>query len=260
MDFRMDVFSLDGKVALVTGAGRGIGAEIARTFAKAGAAIVVNDLREPNATKVAKEITDTGGKAIGLGADVSDPSAVNAMVQWANKQFGPIDILVNNAAIYPIESFDAQSIESWNHHLAVNLSSAFYCCKAVVPKMKTKKSGKIINLSSVTFLLGAGNSPAYVAAKGGIVGLTRNLAFELGPFNICVNVLSPGLIDTDGCRDLMGQGIFNQTHIDKIIEQQCIKRHLQPIDIARVALFLASPASDCITGQFIEADGGWMKH
>lgn len=256
----MDIFSLQGKVALVTGAGQGIGAEIARTFAKAGAAVVVNDLREPNASAVAKDITHGGGRAIGLGADVSDPSAVNAMVQWAAKQLGPIDILVNNAAIFPMETFDQQNIESWNQHLAVNLSSAFYCCKAVVPMMKARKSGKIINLSSVTFLLGAGNSPAYVAGKGGIVGLTRNLAFELGPFNICANVLSPGLIDTDGCRDLMGQGTFNQGHIDKIIEQQCIKRHLQPIDIARVALFLASPASDCITGQFIEADGGWMKH
>jgi len=256
----MDIFSLAGKVALVTGAGQGIGAEIARTFAKAGAAVVVNDLREPKAAAVAKEITDAGGQAVGLGADVSDPSAVNAMVQWAAKQLGPIQILVNNAAIYPMETFDEQSNESWNHHLQVNLSSVFYCCKAVAPTMKKKKWGKIINLASVTFLLGAGNSPAYVASKGGIVGLTRNLAHELGSFNICANVLSPGLIDTEGCRQLMGQGIFNQQHIDKIIDQQCIKRHLQPRDIANVALFLASPASDCITGQFIEADGGWMKY
>jgi NAD(P)-dependent dehydrogenase (short-subunit alcohol dehydrogenase family) len=256
----MEIFSLAGQTALVTGAGTGIGAEIARTFAKAGAAVVVNDLREPSADIVAKEITASGGKAIGLGADVSDPSAVNAMMQWASKQLGPITILVNNAGIYPIQTFDQQDVASWRHHLEVNLSSAFYCCKAVVPMMKERKYGKIINLSSVTFLLGAGNSPAYVAAKGGMVGLTRNLASELGPFNICANVLSPGLVDTDGCRQIMGQGLFTQEHIDRIIAQQCIKRHLQPRDMANVALFLASPASDCITGQFIEADGGWVKY
>ena len=256
----MSAFSLTGKVALVTGAGQGIGAAIARTLGTEGASVAVNDLREPNASRVAKEITNSGGKAIGLGADVSDPSAVNAMVQWAAKQLGPIDILVNNAGIYPMEPFDKQSIESWNHHLSVNLSSVFYCCKAVAPMMKEKKAGKIINLGSVTFLLGGGNSPAYVAAKGGIIGLTRNLATELGPFNIHVNAISPGLIDTEGCRQLMGHEVFNQQHIDRILEQQCLKRHLQPADIANVALFLASSASDCITGQMIEADGGWMKH
>src|SRR5438094_723282 len=104
------MFSLAGKVALVTGAGQGIGAEIARTFASAGAAVVVNDLRESSASRLAKEITDAGGKAIGLGADVSDASAVNALVQWAAKHFGAIDILVNNAAIYPMETLDQQSI------------------------------------------------------------------------------------------------------------------------------------------------------
>src|ERR1051325_7374428 len=230
----MEVFSLAGKVALVTGAGQGIGAEIARTFARAGAIIAVNDLREPAVSRVAKEIIAGGGNAVGLGADVSDPSAVNAMTQWAAKELGPIDILVNNAAIYPMEPFDAQGVESWNHHLAICLSSAFYCCKAIVPAMKQRRSGKIINISSVTFLVGMGNSPAYVAAKGGIVGLTRNLACELGPFNIHVNVLSPGLVDTEGSREMMGHGVFNQQHIDRIIEQQCIKRHLQPADIAPV--------------------------
>lgn len=256
----MDAFSLKNKVALITGAGQGIGAEIARQFANAGAAVAVNDLREPKATAVAEEISDAGGKTIGLGADVSDPSAVNAMVQWAAKEFGPIDILVNNAAVYPMETFDQQTVESWNHHLTVNLSSAFYCAKAVAPMMKEKKAGKIINIASVTFFLGAGNSPAYVASKGGIVGLTRNLAHELGPYNICVNAISPGLIDSEGTRQLMGQGSFNQEHIDRIIRQQCIKRHLVPVDIARVAVFLASSASDAISGQLIEVDGGWMKY
>jgi 3-oxoacyl-[acyl-carrier protein] reductase len=256
----MDIYSLAGKVALVTGAGQGIGAEIARTFAKAGAAVVVNDLREPCADNIAKQITAGGGKAIGLGADVSDPSAINAMAQWAARQLGPITILVNNAAIYPIQTFDQQDVASWQQHLDVNLSSAFYCCKAVVPMMKEQKWGRIINMASVTFFLGMSNSPGYIAAKGGLVALTRNLAHELGAFNICVNTLSPGLVDTDGCRQLMGQGTFTQQHINKIIEQQCIKRHLQPRDIANVALFLASPASECVTGQLIEADGGWVKH
>jgi 3-oxoacyl-[acyl-carrier protein] reductase len=256
----MDIFSLAGKVALITGAGQGIGAAMARTFAKAGAAVVVNDLREPNAERVAGEIRDAGGKAVGLGADVSDPSAVHAMVLWVAKQFGPVGILVNNAAVYPMQTFDEQSVESWEQHLRINLSSAFYCSKAVAPMMKEMKWGKILNIASVTFLLGAGNSPAYVAAKGGIVGLTRNLAHELGPYNICVNALSPGLVDTEGCRQLMGHGSFDQPHLDRIIQQQCIQRHLQPQDMANVALFLVSPASDSITGQMIEADAGWMKH
>ncbi len=256
----MKEFELTGKVALVTGAGRGIGAEIARWLARAGAAVAVNDIREDDAAQVVQDITKAGGKALPVVADVSQPAAVERMVRTVVNRLGSIDILVNNAGIYPMEPFAEQTFESWNRHLAVNLSSVFLCCQAVAPLMQARQSGKIINLSSVTFLLGMSNSPGYIAAKGGIVGLTRHLAHELGPHNIQVNTLSPGLVDTAGCRDIMGQGLFTQQHIDRVIDQQCLKRHLQPADIAPVAVFLASSASDCITGQFIEADGGWVKY
>lgn len=247
---------LFGKVALVTGAGRGIGRVIALEFAKEGAKVAVNDLYE--ARNVVEEIKTLGSEAIAIKANITKVEEVRRMVDRTLEEFGAIDILVNNAGISGIMRVDTSlsdaDIEAWNRVLNVNLTGTFLCSRVIAEMMLKQKRGKIINIASVyglTSLSSFASVPHYAASKAGVIGLTRLLAKELAPY-ILVNAIAPGFIDTEMNRDV------SQERRNRIIQETPLKRLGQPEDIAKVALFLASNDSDFITGETIVVSGGWV--
>ncbi len=253
--------ALTGSVALVTGGGAGIGQSICQHFAGAGAAVGVLDCDGPSAERTVRLIEDNGGRAIHLIADVSDERGVAEAFQRVHEQLGLVTILVNNAGIYPMLRWRECDLKQWDRHMAVNLRGCYVCARLAIPDMKASAGGVIINIGSVTFHLGSGNSVAYVASKGGVIGLTRELADELGPANIRVNCITPGFIETDANKQLMRQGNISDEHVDEIVrKRQCLKRLLVPEDVAKVALFLATSDSDAMTGQVINVDGGMVKY
>jgi 3-oxoacyl-[acyl-carrier protein] reductase len=247
---------LTDRVAIVTGAAKGIGEAIAREFALEGAKIVLVDLDVSGAEAVAAQIATSGVQVKAIEADVSQESSVNAMVAEAMRTFGSIHILVNNAGIYPRYVWHEMSEEQWDKTQAVNLKSCFLCSRAAFPHLKQTGKGKIINLSSVTFWLGSPhNLVHYIASKGGIIGFTRALARDVGEFNIQVNAITPGAVESEEEKN-----VATPEQIAQIMAQQSLNKRVQPRDIARVAVFLASSDSDSITGQTINVDAGWAMH
>ncbi|MEM5879153.1 MAG: SDR family NAD(P)-dependent oxidoreductase [Candidatus Aenigmatarchaeota archaeon] len=242
---------LEGKVAIVTGAGQGIGREIALAFAKEGAKLVVTDITGKE-KEVAKEIESLGGEALALKVDVSSNKDAKKMAQEVLKKFGRIDILVNNAGIFPFKPFAEMEEKDWDKVLNVNLKGTYNCTKAVVGTMIQQRHGKIINISSIAgSVVGFQQLVHYSASKAGILGFTRTLALELAPFGINVNAIAPGPIETPGTQAI-GTEMYEQ--LKKAIP---IGRWGKPIDIANIAVFLASDDSSLITGQCIVADGGY---
>jgi 3-oxoacyl-[acyl-carrier protein] reductase len=252
---------LENRVALVTGGAKGIGRGIALKFAEEGCDVIVNALHIEGARKVADEVMALGRKSLAIGVDVSNSTEVNDMVAQTIKNFGKIDILVNNAGGISLAkggAIEDTTDEDWERIVGINLKGQFLCCRAVVPHMKKNKYGKIINVSS----MGAIHPPApivhYHAAKGGVISLTSNLAFELAPFNITVNAILPGPIRSEfyhemlkGMSEKEGEAFF--TMLDKRVPMQ---RMGLPDEIAGVALFLASELSSYVTGESINAGGG----
>ncbi len=252
---------LENKVALVTGGARGIGKGIALKFAEEGCDVVVNALHIEGVKKVAGEVQALGRRSLAIAADVSNSAEVSDMVTRTIKEFGKIDILVNNAGGITggkEGAIEDTSEEDWDRVVGVNLKGQFLCCRAVVPSMKKNKYGKIINVSS----MGAVHPPApivhYHAAKGGVVSLTVNLAFELAPFNITVNAILPGPIRSEFFNEMLkemtkeeGEAFFKM--LDGKVPMQ---RMGTPEEIAGVALFLASELSSYVTGESINAGGG----
>jgi len=244
---------LKGKVALVTGAGRGLGRAYALALAEAGADVAVNDTSEKNCAPAVKELAAKGVRAVAVPADISDMEAVARMAAAAKAALGPIHILINNAALYagiPRRRFDAIPVEEWRRLMDVNITGSFLCARAVLPHMLERGWGRIVNISSSTVPLGRPGFVHYVTSKAAILGMTRSIARELGKDNITVNCVMPGLTETEGS-DGTDPAIW-----DMVMRGQSIPRREQAGDVVGAMMFLVSDAAGFITGQTICVDGG----
>jgi 3-oxoacyl-[acyl-carrier protein] reductase len=248
--------SLEGRVAVVTGGGGGLAEGICARLTASGAAVAAVDQSREKAERVAQLASSDGGRCIALGADVSDRASVEAMAARVVSELGGIDILVNNAAIYPLRPWTEIEVEEWDRVMAVNLKGYFLCARAAYPHMRERGNGRIINVASITFFIGWSGFLDYVSSKGAVIGFTRTLAREVGPDGITVNAISPGAFPTDAERVHPDQEALNR----RIIEQQSLKRRGAPEDVGNLAAFLASDEASFITGQTIMIDGGWAMH
>ena len=258
MSFQLDQFRLDGKVAIVTGAGgRGnsIGRAYAMGLANAGASVVVADLNEAGAKAVAEEIVANGGKAFGTKVDVADEASTLAMAAAAKEAFGGVDILINNAALMvdvSYDNFETVTMEAWNRAFAVNVNGALLCSRAVVPMMRARGGGRIINQTS------GGAFPAtglYGISKLALVGLTTSLAKQFGKDNITCNAIAPGNVKSDAGKLL----VPDDSPFIKFLEMTCATRPRgEPDELVGTAILLCSAAGSWITGQTIHIDGGWV--
>lgn len=241
------------KIALVTGASRGIGRGIALQLAREGWDVCVNYIQQREAAEVvAAQIRSIGQNAMAYQADVADGEAVNAMVRAVEAQLGPVTLAVNNAGISGQGLFQDTSDEVWDRHMAVNLGGARNVIRAVLPHMLSEKSGCIVNISSIWGLRGASCEVAYACSKAAVIGLTRSLSLELAPSGIRVNCVAPGCIDTD-----MVQVLGDETR-SMLIEETPLGRLGTPEDIAHAVAFFASDKASFLTGQVLTADGGFI--
>jgi gluconate 5-dehydrogenase len=257
-----DLFSLEGKTALVTGASYGIGFAIARGLAQVGARIVFNDLNEELVNRGLAAYKETGIDATGLVCDVTDEAAVNAMVTAIAKDISPVDILVNNAGMIrriPMHEMDTQEFRKV---IDVNLIAPFIIAKAVIPGMMAKGGGKIINICSMMSELGRETVSAYASSKGGLKMLTRNMCAEYGPFNIQCNGIGPGYIATPQTAPLREKQPDGSQHpFDRfILSKTPANRWGNPDDLVGAAVFLASAASDFVNGHILYVDGGILAY
>jgi len=252
---------LENKVAIITGAARGIGAAFAVGFAKEGAKIVIGDVTD--ASDTIKRVAKEGSEAIYVKTDVSDETQCMALAKAAFDRFRAIDILINNAAVFAnivLKPFTEVTSEEFKRVVEINTSGAFHCIKAVFPYMK-EKGGKIINLSSASFIEGVPGMPHYVASKGAMMALTRCMARELGDFKINVNTIAPGFTHSEGGNQFDRNKALPLPPLDELqIPGRCIKRPGMPEDLVGTALFLATDDSAFITGQMIVHDGGLSFH
>jgi len=243
----------EGKVALVTGAARGIGEAIALKLAREGADVVVTDVDLEEAQRVTQEIGGLGRKAKAIQADVSQREAVQRLVSEAISVFGQIDILVNNAGIIRRGTFLEHDPQDWEKVLSVNLGGTFNCAKEVVPLMIKQGGGKIINISSVVGKMGdIASAPSYGTSKGAINTFTKSLARELAPYGINVNAVAPHAIETDMSRE------WSEEKRRQIVEAIPLKRLGKPEEVAEVVAFLASDGAGFITGQILDVNGGYL--
>jgi len=241
---------LEGKVAVITGAGRGIGAAIARRFAAEGASLVLNSISD-SALKVADEIAAAGGRAVAVQGDVTKPEDVARVMDAAAATFGRLDILVNNAGITRDQLLLRMNEEDWDVVIDTNLKSVYLCCRAALrPILKSRGGGRIINLSSVIGLSGNTGQANYAASKAGIIGLTKSLAKELASRQVTVNAIAPGFIVTG-----MTAGMSEEAK-ETLLKRIPLNALGQPEDVAAAAAFLASDEARYITGQTLTIDGG----
>jgi 3-hydroxybutyrate dehydrogenase len=252
---------LIGKTALITGSTSGIGHAIAIALAKQNANIIINGMGDK---KVIDEIvleigSMTKGRAVYMNADMSKPKEINDMMSLAAKMFGGVDILVNNAGIQVVNPIDDYPEDKWEAIVAINLSASFYTTKAVFPYMKGKKWGRIINMASAHGLVASPFKCAYVAAKHGLVGLTKVAALEGATFGITCNAICPGYTHTPLVA--LARGIPESEVLDKVmLVEQPTKKFTTVEQLADLAVFLCSPSADNMTGTALPVDGGWLAH
>ncbi len=253
---------LEGKTALVTGAGKGIGRAIALAFAKEGADIGVNALHKETSEDTAEAVRQLGRKAVAVPADVSSTSDVDAMVDTVLDRFGKIDILVNCAG-GGVPGGQRRSLifefppEEWDRVVAINLRSTYLCSRRIGQLMVKQNGGKILNMASVNAYAGAPFRSAYAPAKAGIVNLTMVMAVELGKYNINVNCLAPGVVPTDRILHVAKMGGFD---MERVISLTPLGRLCEPDDVAKAAVFLVSDEANNITGVTLPVDAGWLAY
>ncbi len=246
--------SLEGRVAVVTGAGRGIGAATARLFAQAGAQIALLDCNSAWVTRTAEEIGLAGGEALSFAADITDAFAVERVLDRVVDEWERLDVLVNNAAIVKDAPLEDVTDEDWQETLDVNLRGAMVCTRAAVPHMRARRFGRILSAASAGPRAGAAGQTAYAASKSGIVGMTRTWARELARDGITANAVAPGLIDSDLGRALPPE------ELAEILERLPARRLGRPEEVANVYLFLASDLASFVNGAVVGVDGGLLLY
>lgn len=257
------LIDLKGKVAIVTGAGRGIGNEIARTLAAEGVTVVVTDIRQDLLDAVAAESQGKGWPGLQLLCDVRKSADNAAVVAAVEQAFGRLDILVNNAGVAGGARVETLTEETWDLNLDINLKGTFLMCQAVIPIMKRQRSGRILNAASYAAITPSIGSAAYASSKSGVEAFTRVLAGELGPFDVTVNCYAPGMIPTSM------NGFANRTDAEKerLLDTLTLRRWGSPQDVANLICFLSSDLASYITGTMIDVSGGklatqmpWLAH
>ncbi len=246
--------SLKSRSVLVTGGGSGIGESIVRHFAGQGARVGFIDIAEGPSRKLVEALRTEGHTVFFEKADLTDIPATQAAIARLREAIGPIAVLVNNAAHDERHEWQDITPDYWDRRIAVNLKHQFFVAKEVIPDMQAAGNGSIINMGSISWMIGQGGMAGYTTAKSGIVGLTRSLARDLGPYNIRVNSIAPGWILTERQIELW----LDEKGEKELMERQCLKRRLQPDDVARVVLFFASDEASACTNQTYIVDGGWI--
>ena len=247
----------DGSVAIVTGAGSGIGRATAELFAERGARVVVSDIDEDGGAGTVRRIEDAGGEAAFIGADISSPEDCRALVDGAVERFGGLDVACNNAGIGGAQAPTGEyEIEDWQQIIDINLSGQFYCMRYEIPAMLENEGGAIVNVASILGKVGFAAAPGYVAAKHGLVGLTKNAAVEYSSSGVRVNAVGPAFISTPMISDL---------EEDRETEEMLVSRHPigrlgQPDEVAELIVFLASERASFITGSYHAVDGGYLAN
>jgi 3-oxoacyl-[acyl-carrier protein] reductase len=246
---------LAGKTALITGAGSGMGRAMARRFAAEGAVVAATDIDEERAAATAAEIGDSGGRASAFAIDVGDGGSVAAATDAALAELGRIDVLCSNAGILDDYATVLEtSEEEWDRVLRINLKGMYLTSRALLPQMIENGGGAIVNTASIAGLVAGGGGAAYTAAKHGVIGLTRQLAFDFGPKGVRANAICPGAVETGMTHDLFEAG---EAEVMESVNSVPAGRYAQPEEIANLALFLASDESDFVHGAAYVIDGGW---
>jgi len=245
---------LAGKVVLVTGGASGIGAAIVRRFAQQKSVVLFFDIKAGAGAALARELTQQDLQAHFAAVDLTDTPALQAAIAQARATHGPIDILINNAAHDERHPTETVTPDYWDDRIAVNLKHQFFAAQAVLPGMKAKNAGVIVNFGSTSWMAGQGGMAAYTASKSAVLGLTRSLARDYGPFNIRVNAIAPGWIMTE--RQI--EKWLTPESEAELMRRQCLKRKLMPDELARFTVFLASEEASACTAQHYIVDGGWV--
>jgi 3-oxoacyl-[acyl-carrier protein] reductase len=251
-------FDFSGRTVVITGGGKGIGKVYTEEFAKVGARVVAADIDAVAAENVAAALRQAGFEALGLGVDIASEGSTKAMVQATLDRFGSLDVLINNASlmsVLPRRSWLEIPVEEWDRVMAVNLRGMFLSCRAAFPAMKAQQRGKIVNISSSRVWEGAPNRLHYTTSKAGVIGFTRALAREVGEFGITVNALTPGMTQSE-----TQVASSSGNYLASRVAGRAIERVQVPADLVGAVMFLSSPASDFMTGQTINVDGGKSMH